>query len=85
MLGDSIFFGHDLAKSLKQGSDNPEGATVFAYPVKDPERYGVIEFDEDRHATSLEENPANPKSRYAVTGPYFYDADIVDLAKSVES
>jgi glucose-1-phosphate thymidylyltransferase len=84
VLGDNIFFGHDLAQSLKQGASNPAGATVFAYPVTDPERYGVVEFDADGHAISLEEKPANPKSRYAVTGLYFYDADIVDVAKSIK-
>jgi glucose-1-phosphate thymidylyltransferase len=84
VLGDNIFFGHDLATSLKQAVYNPSGATVFAYPVTDPERYGVVEFDVDGHAISLEEKPSNPKSRYAVTGLYFYDADIVDVAKSIE-
>jgi glucose-1-phosphate thymidylyltransferase len=84
VLGDNIFFGHDLAQSLKQGANNPAGATVFAYPVSDPERYGVVEFDADRRAISLEEKPENPKSRYAVTGLYFYDADIVEVAKSIE-
>ncbi len=84
VLGDNIFFGHDFAASLKQAASNSVGATVFAYPVTDPERYGVVEFDADGHAISLEEKPANPKSRYAVTGLYFYDADIVDVAKSIE-
>ena len=84
VLGDNIFFGHDLSVSLEQGANILEGATVFAYPVTDPERYGVVEFDEDGHAISLEEKPANPKSRYAVTGLYFYDADIVDIAKSIK-
>jgi glucose-1-phosphate thymidylyltransferase len=84
VLGDNIFFGHDLATSLKQAASNPTGATVFAYPVTDPERYGVVEFDADGRAISLEEKPAHPKSRYAVTGLYFYDADIVDVAKSIE-
>lgn len=84
VLGDNIFFGHDLAVSLEQGANNSGGATVFAYPVTDPERYGVVEFDDDGHAISLEEKPANPKSRYAVTGLYFYDTDIVDVAKSIK-
>ena len=84
VLGDNIFFGHDLATSLKQGASNSGGATVFAYPVTDPERYGVVEFDTDGHAISLEEKPTNPKSRYAVTGLYFYDTDIVDVAKSIK-
>ena len=84
VLGDNIFFGHDLEKSLKQGADNRDGATVFAYPVNDPERYGVVEFDDAGHAISLEEKPTKPKSRYAVTGLYFYDADIVEIAKSIK-
>jgi glucose-1-phosphate thymidylyltransferase len=80
VLGDNIFFGHDLAASLSQSVGN----TVFAYPVTDPERYGVVEFNAAGQAISLEEKPANPKSRYAVTGLYFYDADIVDIAKSIK-
>ncbi len=84
VLGDNIFFGHDLADSLKQGAGNREGATVFAYPVTDPERYGVVEFDAAGQAISLEEKPTHPKSRYAVTGLYFYDADIVEVAKSIK-
>jgi len=83
VLGDNIFFGHDLAKSLEQGASGAQGATVFAYPVTDPERYGVVEFDEAGKAISLEEKPAKPKSRYAVTGLYFYDSDIVEVAKSI--
>ena len=84
VLGDNIFFGHELATSLEQGVKNPQGATVFAYPVTDPERYGVVEFDAAGQAISLEEKPARPKSRYAVTGLYFYDSDIVDIAKSIQ-
>jgi glucose-1-phosphate thymidylyltransferase len=84
VLGDNIFFGHDLASSLKQGANNSKGATVFAYPVTDPERYGVVEFDDTGHAISLEEKPQQPKSRYAVTGLYFYDSSIVDVAKSIK-
>jgi len=84
VLGDNIFFGHDLASSLEQGAMNPQGATVFAYPVTDPERYGVVEFDDAGHAISLEEKPQNPKSRYAVTGLYFYDSNIVEVAKSIK-
>jgi glucose-1-phosphate thymidylyltransferase len=84
VLGDNIFFGHDLAASLSQSVGNPDGATVFAYPVTDPERYGVVEFNAAGQAISLEEKPSNPKSRYAVTGLYFYDADIVDIAKSIK-
>jgi len=83
VLGDNIFFGHDLSVSLEQGARNPQGATVFAYPVTDPERYGVVEFDETGHAISLEEKPAKSKSRYAVTGLYFYDSSIVEIAKSI--
>jgi glucose-1-phosphate thymidylyltransferase len=83
VLGDNIFFGHDLAASLKQAAKDPAGATVFAYPVKDPERYGVVEFDSAGQAISLEEKPIEPKSRYAVTGLYFYDERIVDVAKSI--
>ncbi|MCP4925822.1 MAG: glucose-1-phosphate thymidylyltransferase RfbA [Gammaproteobacteria bacterium] len=84
VLGDNIFFGHDLASSLEQGVINPQGATVFAYPVTDPERYGVVEFDDAGHAISLEEKPQKPKSRYAVTGLYFYDSSIVEVAKSIK-
>jgi glucose-1-phosphate thymidylyltransferase len=84
VLGDNIFFGHDLSVSLERGASHNDGATVFAYPVTDPERYGVVEFDDAGHAISLEEKPAKPKSRYAVTGLYFYDAEIVSIAKSIE-
>ncbi|MCP4876301.1 MAG: glucose-1-phosphate thymidylyltransferase RfbA [Gammaproteobacteria bacterium] len=84
VLGDNLFFGHDLAKSLEQGASGADGATVFAYPVTDPERYGVVEFDAEGRAISLEEKPVKPKSRYAVTGLYFYDADIVNVAKSIK-
>jgi glucose-1-phosphate thymidylyltransferase len=84
VLGDNIFFGHDLGHSLVKGATDPQGATVFAYPVTDPERYGVVEFDEAGHAISLEEKPVNPKSRYAVTGLYFYDSSIVEVAKSIK-
>ena len=71
VLGDNIFFGHDFAKALRSASERKEGATIFAYPVLDPERYGVVEFDADRKAISLEEKPVKPRSRYAVTGIYF--------------
>ena len=84
VLGDNIFFGHELATSLKAATLNAEGATVFAYPVTDPERYGVVEFNDQFEAISLEEKPSKPKSRYAVTGLYFYDNNIVDVAKSIK-
>lgn len=80
VLGDNIFYGHDFALALRQAAAHTHGATVFAYPVHDPERYGVVEFDANRKAISLEEKPARPKSRYAVTGIYFYDAQVVDVA-----
>jgi glucose-1-phosphate thymidylyltransferase len=83
VLGDNLFFGHDLAKLLRSASQREEGATVFAYAVQDPQRYGVVEFDEDRKAISLEEKPAKPRSRYAVTGIYFYDEQIVGVAESI--
>jgi len=84
VLGDNIFYGHDFAKSLRQAANGGAGATVFAYPVLDPERYGVVEFDENRRAISLEEKPAKPKSRYAVTGIYFYDAQVVGVAEQLK-
>jgi len=84
VLGDNIFFGHDFAKQLRIAAARTEGATVFAYAVQDPQRYGVVEFDENRKAISLEEKPANPKSRYAVTGIYFYDSQIVGVAESMQ-
>jgi glucose-1-phosphate thymidylyltransferase len=84
VLGDNIFYGHDFAKSLHQAAQHERGATVFAYPVMDPERYGVVEFDANRKAISLEEKPEKPKSRYAVTGIYFYDAQIVPVAKQIK-
>ena len=83
VLGDNLFFGHDLAKLLRSASQRNEGATVFAYAVQDPQRYGVVEFDEHRKAISLEEKPAKPRSRYAVTGIYFYDDQIVGVAESI--
>jgi len=73
VLGDNLFYGHDFASELRAASVRTEGATVFAYPVHDPERYGVVEFSAEGRAISLEEKPARPKSRYAVTGLYFYD------------
>ena len=84
VLGDNIFYGHDLAKTLQQAATNKQGATVFAYPVLDPERYGVVEFDGERRAISIEEKPLKPKSRYAVTGVYFYDAQVVRVAEGLK-
>lgn len=83
ILGDNIFYGHDFQSDLKQASDRPTGATIFAYPVQDPKRYGVVEFDEAGVAISLEEKPAKPKSRYAVTGLYFYDNQVLDIASNI--
>ncbi len=84
VLGDNIFYGHDLAKSLRDAAAHGEGATVFAYPVLDPERYGVVEFDKHRKAISIEEKPEKPKSRYAVTGIYFYDSQVVKIAEGLK-
>lgn len=84
VLGDNIFYGHDFAKTLREAAANTVGATVFAYPVLDPERYGVVEFDEQRRAISIEEKPVKPKSRYAVTGVYFYDAQVVAVAEGLK-
>jgi glucose-1-phosphate thymidylyltransferase len=84
VLGDNIFYGHDFAKTLREASAHTSGATVFAYAVTDPERYGVVEFDDQRRAISLEEKPLKPKSRYAVTGIYFYDHRVVDIAKTLK-
>ena len=83
VLGDNIFYGHDMPAGLSQADGKTQGATVFAYPVKDPERYGVVEFDAAGHAVSLEEKPSQPKSRYAVTGLYFYDDRVVEVAKTL--
>ena len=84
VLGDNIFYGHDFAGILRQAGQQNSGARIFAYPVQDPERYGVVEFDAQGRALSVEEKPAAPKSRYAVTGLYFYDNQVVDIAKSIK-
>ena len=84
VLGDNIFYGHDFATLLQGASEQENGATVFAYAVNDPERYGVVEFDNQWRAISLEEKPKAPKSRYAVTGLYFYDSQVVELAKTIK-
>ena len=83
VLGDNIFYGHDLQPQLERASATASGATIFAYPVADPERYGVAEFDRAGRVVSLEEKPQAPKSRYAVTGLYFYDSRVVDVARSL--
>lgn len=83
VLGDNIFHGHDLVRLLREADQTPTGATVFAYRVKDPERYGVVEFDSRGKALSIEEKPAQPKSHFAVTGLYFYDANVCDIAAEV--
>lgn len=83
VLGDNIFYGSDLAQAMQHAASTEDGATVFAYYVRDPQRYGVVEFDQDGKALSLEEKPERPKSNYAVTGLYFYDSDIVAIAKTI--
>jgi glucose-1-phosphate thymidylyltransferase len=84
VLGDNIFYGHDLVRKLQLAEAQPSGATVFAYHVPDPERYGVVEFDGDKRAISIEEKPGVPKSNYAVTGLYFYDQQVCDIAASIK-
>jgi len=84
VLGDNIFYGHNLEQSLEQGAKLTNGAKVYGYHVTDPERYGVVGFDDNGKALSLEEKPANPKSNYAVTGLYFYDKQVVDIAKNLK-
>jgi len=83
VLGDNIFYGHDLSQQLQRANARASGATVFAYPVADPERYGVAEFDAEGRVLSLEEKPKKPRSRYAVTGLYFYDNDVLDIAAAL--
>jgi len=84
VLGDNIFYGHDLVKQLESASERSEGASVFAYHVHDPERYGVVAFDEKQRAISIEEKPVQPKSNYAVTGLYFYDQQVCDIAADIK-
>jgi glucose-1-phosphate thymidylyltransferase len=84
ILGDNIFYGHDFARSLQAAAKIQEGAVVFAYPVSDPDRYGVVEFDASGHALSIEEKPAKPKSRYAVTGLYFFDRTAPQIARQIK-
>ncbi|HFP0387589.1 TPA: sugar phosphate nucleotidyltransferase, partial [Escherichia coli] len=81
---DNIFYGNDLQRQMEKADNKKNGATIFAYHVKDPERYGVVEFDSEWNAISLEEKPKHPKSNYAVTGLYFYDNRVVDIAKSIK-
>jgi glucose-1-phosphate thymidylyltransferase len=84
VLGDNIYYGQGLSKTLQSAAARDKGATIFGYQVTDPERFGVVEFDDNQRAISIEEKPANPKSDYAVTGLYFYDNDVIDIAKQVQ-
>ena len=84
ILGDNLFFGHDLQRTMLRGIHKTQGATIYSYAVQDPNRYGVVEFDKTGKALSIEEKPVKPKSRYAVTGLYFYDAKVVDIAKTIK-
>jgi glucose-1-phosphate thymidylyltransferase len=84
ILGDNVFYGHDLAQDFRAATSRDRGATVFAYPVQDPERYGVIEFDDSGRAISIEEKPAKPRSRYAVTGLYFFDNRVIEVARALK-
>ena len=84
VLGDNLLYGHDLSTSLQRAANRSEGATIFAYPVSDPERYGVVDFDEDGRAVHLEEKPTQPRSNYAVTGLYFYDNRVVEISSSLD-
>jgi glucose-1-phosphate thymidylyltransferase len=84
ILGDNIFYGHDFSKLLQCASEKKVGATVFAYPVQDPERYGVVEFNLQNQAISIEEKPIQPKSHYAVTGLYYYDSQVIEIAKNIQ-
>jgi glucose-1-phosphate thymidylyltransferase len=84
VLGDNVYYGHELAELMQEADQRETGASVFAYPVFDPERYGVVDFDDSGKALSIEEKPAKPKSRYAVTGLYFYDSKVVDIAENLK-
>lgn len=84
ILGDNIFHGRGLTTSLREAAQNQSGATVFAYPVRDPERYGVVEFDKDRKVVSIEEKPENPRSHYAIPGLYYYDNRVVEIARNLK-